>query len=204
MNDIKDVSFTNIKAYNPGIRQGTQYGSNQWYSWASCFGIFGCHSANITGFTCYDRRCPSSAELNPSGVESKTMCIDPGNGHMMTFYPNKYFGGKYQFDDGYCHVVVDDWNWLYMGNPSQEINQGDTLAQYEGSDWPYEHAYLHIKRDAFSRCVCGCGDVEEWAKTDAPEGPYLSVDGQNKKSVRSFESEYFRSAQQTEDAMSLT
>ena len=117
------------------------------HSFGSCISFFGCHTANVSNFKCYDRNCPAAETW-------ERPCTDKGNGHMMTFYPPNFFGGHYKWSDtdsGMCHVTLKGWIW--------ESLEDHHVIDYTRFDEPMYDGSL---RDTISRCYCSCGKEESW------------------------------------------
>jgi len=163
--DIKDVKFEQMDVVNPGVRQ---QGFD--YSFGSCFSIFGVHSLEIDGLTCYDRACPKAAEASCANP----MCTDYANGHLVVFREPTYngFDGQYYYDGdcedcGPAKIKLNNIAWKYMGS-DDDVQPSEPLGYADNCDGSWQVA------DGFMRRMVSGTDHVYWG--DKPK-PQMSVDG---------------------------
>ena len=170
--DQDGMTLRDSRASNPGYRQGTQeYNGGTPYSWGSCLAFFGCHTAVVSNFVCYDRTCPFTAnpDIDSGDLESYTMCSDEGNGHMIVFHPHHYFNGRYDnWDDrsdtdGMCEVDVSDISWLGMHDNSVEIDVNDPVDGGRNRDLIARSMHSEDWNGSPGPWVCLDGDCQRFA-----------------------------------------
>jgi len=166
------MTLRDSRANNPGYRQGTQdYKGGHPYTWGSCLAFFGCHTAVVSNFICYDRTCPDTANpvLNSGDLESYSMCSDEGNGHMIVFHPHRWFNGKYDnWDDksdigGMCEVDVSNVSYLWMHDDSVVIDVNDPVDGGRNRDLIARSMNEEDWNGSLGPWVCWDGDDCRWA-----------------------------------------
>lgn len=188
--DIKDVVFKDMTVVNPGVRQGSGVG-NAKYSWGSCFAIFGIHSLEIDGLTCYDRYCPTAQEANNQEWWAQ-MCQEQSNGHVVAVYApmdhSPGFDGHYFYeggpDAGNAKITLKNIEWYHMEN----MYDSHSLQPVESSEplgYQDEFGTWYRNTDVKRNIIAGTFETADtWTQY---KRPVVSLDGGDYKDIFDFD-----------------